>query len=355
MSTDPPSFDPRSWGGNRAPSEPSPAAAPHANQTPRVILAFTAILLAAALTWWLWPHAPIKTAAIAAPARQAAPHPVKRVAAVTSVLTRRTRVLRGEIDQQSFYTSAVAAGVDDRLISQIATAFTFDFDFVREIHPGDVFEVAVDETVDAQGNVVGVPKLLYVSLVTAAKSKELYLFRLSPQSEATWYDGDGRSTRRSLMRTPVDGAHVTSTFGMRNHPVLGYTRMHKGVDFGTPVGTPVYASGDGVVTAIGLHSGYGNYLRIEHSPTLSTAYGHLSGYPPGIAIGTHVHQGQVVALSGNTGISTGPHLHYEILIDGQQVDPLLYKVDAGVSLAGSALIAFRDARDRIDALRAKAL
>ncbi|HEY0303175.1 MAG TPA: M23 family metallopeptidase, partial [Rhizomicrobium sp.] len=268
---------------------------------------------------------------------------------------RRIRILRCEMNEQSFYTSAVAAGIDDRLIADIAAAFTFDFDFVREIHPGDVFEAAVAETLDVGGHAVGKPQLLYVSLVTAAKSRALYRFQIAPGAPPEWYDGDGRSTRRGLMRTPVDGARVTSTFGMRDHPVLGYTRMHKGVDFGTPVGTPVYASGDGVVDAIGPHTGYGNYLRIVHGPKLATAYGHLSGYPQGIAIGTRVHQGEVVAFSGNTGVSTGPHLHYEIIENGGQVDPLQYKTQVGVSLAGSALAEFRTERDRIDALRAQAM
>jgi murein DD-endopeptidase MepM/ murein hydrolase activator NlpD len=142
---------------------------------------------------------------------------------------------------------------------------------------------------------------------------------------------------------------------MRDHPVLGYTRMHKGVDFGVPVGTPVYASGDGVVDAIGQHAGYGFYLRIVHSRTLATAYGHLSAYPPEMKIGARVRQGQVVAYSGNTGISTGPHLHYEVLVDGAQVNPLDYKVESAEALSGEALSAFLAQRGRVDAARASAM
>ena len=248
------------------------------------------------------------------------------------------------MDQQSFYTSAVAAGIDDRLVPQITGALAFDFDFVREIHPGDVFEVAVEN-----GAGTAAPSLLYVSLVTADKSRALYRFG------GAWYDVRGSTTKRALMRTPVEGARVTSTFGMREHPVLGYTRMHKGVDFGVPVGTPVYASGDGTVEAVGLHDGYGFYLRIAHSGTLATAYGHLSAYPPDIKIGSHVRQGQVVAFSGNTGISTGPHLHYEILVNGQQVNPLEYKAEGGFALQGETLAAFVRVRDRIDMARAGAM
>lgn len=265
----------------------------------------------------------------------------------------RLRVFRGEMDQETFYTSAVSAGIDDRLIPEIAAAFAFDFDFVREVHPGDVFEAAVEEEINPQGDAIGPPRLRYVSLVTAVKSKALYRFQVSPDSPAGWYDADGRTTRRSLMRTPVEGARITSTFGMRDHPVLGFTRMHKGIDFGTPIGTPVYASGDGTIAILGPRGDYGFYLRIAHSSSLATAYGHLSGFAPGLSVGSRVRQGEVVAYSGNTGISTGPHLHYEVLVNGEQVNPLEYKVDEGPPLEGAALARFLKERDRIDELRSR--
>src|SRR6185295_7429913 len=155
-----------------------------------------------------------------------------------------------------------------------------------------------------------------------------------------------------LMKTPVDGARISSGFGMRFHPVLGYSRMHKGIDFAVPVGTPVMAAGTGVVKLAGHLGGYGNYLRIDMGNGWGTAYGHLSRYASGIHAGSHVHQGQVVAYSGNSGMSTGPHLHYEILQNGDQVNPLRVKVAQGRKLAGKMLRDFLVARLHTDAVLA---
>jgi murein DD-endopeptidase MepM/ murein hydrolase activator NlpD len=156
------------------------------------------------------------------------------------------------------------------------------------------------------------------------------------------------------MRTPVEGARISSTFGMRDHPVLGFTRQHKGTDFATPVGTPVFASGAGQITALGLHGDFGNYIKIQHSPTLSTAYAHLSQFGQGLAIGSMVSQGQQIGLTGNTGLTSGPHLHYEVLVDGQQVDSQSFQTEEGVALAGGDLAGFVKQRDRIDVERTRA-
>lgn len=265
------------------------------------------------------------------------------------------RVMRGEMDGDSFYTSAIAAGIDDQLVPEIASALAFDFDFAREIHKGDVFEIVVAATVNRQGNAVGKERLVFVQFATPAKSRALYRFAAKTGTDE-WFDGDGRSVRRALMRTPVEGARVSSYYGMRMHPVLGFMRMHKGIDFATPVGTPVYAAGDGTIAAEGTRSGYGLYLRIAHNATLATAYAHLSRFPDGLALGVQVHQGQVVAFTGNSGeLSTGPHLHYEVLVNGVQVDPLSIATAEGKSLAGPELPLFRAERDRIDELRQKSL
>jgi murein DD-endopeptidase MepM/ murein hydrolase activator NlpD len=262
------------------------------------------------------------------------------------------RVVRGEVDATSFYTSAVAAGVTDTLIPDFAAAFAFDFDFQREIEPGDIFEAAIEQKVDADGASVGAERLVYASLQTAEKSRALYRFQPPAEFKPAWYDANGVSTARSLMRTPVEGARISSSFGPRTHPVLGYTRVHKGTDFATPVGTQVFASGDGVVDFVGPHGGHGNYIRIRHSPTTSTAYAHLSGYWEGVGVGTAVKQGQPIARSGNTGLSSGPHLHYEVIVNGQAVDPMTYQTEGGRSLEGEGLLRFKAERDRIDGLRA---
>ena len=273
------------------------------------------------------------------------------VKAITIKTVMKTFDVRGEMDGNSFYSSAVTAGVPDYLIDDIANAFSFDFDFVREIHPGDTFEVVLEAPVNPDGKVAGTESVLFASLTTPTKSKAFYRFQAPDQANPQWFDSSGGTVQKSLMRTPVQGARVTSTFGMRMHPVLGYTRMHKGVDFGVPIGTPVYASGDGVVGYVGVHGGHGNYIRIDHTKTLSTAYAHLSAYGDGIVVGAQVHQGQQIALSGNTGLSSGPHLHYEIIVNGEQVDPLAYQATSGSVLTGDPLKAFLKERLRIDTAR----
>ncbi len=271
---------------------------------------------------------------------------------LASDLQVRIKVVRGEMDANSFYSSAVAAGVTDSLISDFANAFAFDFDFQREIKPGDIFEAAFEQSINGAGEAVGAERLVYASLQTQAKSRALYRFQPPGEAKAAWFDGNGSNVARSLMRTPVEGARITSSFGPRVHPVLGYTRIHKGTDFATPVGTTVYASGDGVVDFVGVHGGHGNYISIRHDPNLQTAYAHLSVYGQGVAVGTVVRQGQAIALSGNTGLSSGPHLHYEVIVKGEQVDPMSYETTSGRQLRDAALAAFRKERDRIDGLRA---
>jgi murein DD-endopeptidase MepM/ murein hydrolase activator NlpD len=275
------------------------------------------------------------------------------VVSLSNHLVPAVRVIRGEMDGDSFYTSAVAAGIDDRLVPDITSALAFEFDFAREIHKGDVFEIVVRGTINASGETIGPEKLVFVRLVTDQRSVALYRFAPSDRHEE-WFDAGGRDFRRGLMRTPVEGARVSSYYGMRMHPVLGFMRMHKGVDFATPVGTPVYAAGDGTITVVGVKHGYGLYLRIDHSSKLATAYAHLSRYPPATMLGAHVHQGDVVAYTGNTGeLSTGPHLHYEVLVNDVQVDPLGMPVEQGIALNGADLTAFENARDQIDTLRQK--
>jgi murein DD-endopeptidase MepM/ murein hydrolase activator NlpD len=262
------------------------------------------------------------------------------------------KVVRGEMDANSFYSSAVAAGVRDSLIDDFAAAFAFDFDFQREIKPGDIFEAAFERQIDGEGAVVGSERLVYVSLQTSAKSRALYAFQPPGDARPSWFDGNGVSVVRGLMRTPVEGARITSSFGLRVHPVLGYTRLHKGTDFAVPVGTAVYASGDGVVDFVGPHGGHGNFVRIRHKANLETAYAHLSRFAPGVVVGATVRQGQPIAFSGNTGLSSGPHLHYEVIVQGVQVDPMGFQTSQGRTLNGQALVAFRRERDRIDGLRA---
>jgi murein DD-endopeptidase MepM/ murein hydrolase activator NlpD len=233
-------------------------------------------------------------------------------------------------------------------------AFNFDFDLQQEVAPGDRFEVAFEQTVNAAGESLGAPQLLFASLMTAAKSRSLYRYK-SAEREVGWYDGNGASTVRSFMRTPVDGARITSRFGPRFHPVLRYTRLHGGTDFGAPVGTPIYAAADGVITSASPSACAGNMVIMKHDNGWVTRYFHLSRYADGLVAGKRVTQGVTIGQVGNTGTcTTGPHLHYEVHIDGQKVDPLSIKTEAGrKGLEGAERAAFLQQRDLVDVARAK--
>jgi murein DD-endopeptidase MepM/ murein hydrolase activator NlpD len=269
-------------------------------------------------------------------------------------LEARIQVIRGEMDSESFYSSAVAAGVIDSLISDFANAFSYDFDMQREVAPGDVFEAAFEQAYNPSGRPVGVPRLLYVSLSTPKKSRALYRFTPPGETEPGWFDGNGSSTVRALMRTPVDSARISSQFGMRTHPILGYQKLHRGTDFAAPIGTPIYASGNATVEWAAMKGANGNLTILRHENGWQTYYLHQNMFMPGVTAGARVNQGQKIGEIGTTGRSTGPHLHYEVHIAGQPVDPLSIETGTtGKTLDGAALEAFRAERDRVDARRAQ--
>lgn len=273
---------------------------------------------------------------------------------VAAELSKQIKVVSGELDADSFYSSAVSAGVIDTLIPEFVNAFSFDFNLASEVSPGDTFEVAYEQTVNAKGEPLGQPQLLYASLTTATKSRTLYRFT-PPGQPVGWFDGNGASTVRSFMRTPVDGARITSKFGLRFHPVLHYTRMHGGTDFGAPVGTPIYAAAGGVVTSAAPSKCAGNMVSMRHDNGWETRYFHLSQYADGLTAGKRVDQGYTIGLVGNTGTcTTGPHLHYEVHINGEKVDPQSIKTDSGrKALESTVLAAFKQQRDRVDVARAR--
>jgi murein DD-endopeptidase MepM/ murein hydrolase activator NlpD len=226
-------------------------------------------------------------------------------------------------------------------------AFSYDVDFQREIHPGDTFSALYERVHDEFGNATGVGRLLYGEMVLSGVRLRLYRFT-TPDGETGFFNAVGENIRKPLLRTPIDGARLTSNFGMRFHPILGYSRMHRGVDFGAPIGTPVYAAGDGVVTRAGRASGYGNYIEIDHNQEYATAYGHLSEFARGLHEGARVRQGDVIGYVGMTGMATGPHLHYEVHDYGVQIDPLSVRMPALTQLAGSQLKAFQNTRSAVD-------
>ncbi len=271
---------------------------------------------------------------------------------LSAKLTRRLTFVRGELDGESFYSSAVAAGVRDVLVGAFANAFRYDFDMQREVSAGDVFEAGFEERVNADGEPVGPAMLVYASLATPAKTRALYRYRLPGAPVAEWFDSSGRSSRRALMRTPIEAARISSGFGMRGHPILGFRKMHRGTDFAAPTGTPIFAAGDATVSIAGMKGANGNFVRLHHANGWETLYLHMNRIMPAILPGTHIAQGTQIGEVGTTGRSTGPHLHYEVHIDGAPVDPLSIETAGGQAIPAAQMAAFHKARDAIDARRA---
>ncbi|CAN7581656.1 peptidoglycan DD-metalloendopeptidase family protein [Phenylobacterium sp. LjRoot225] len=252
----------------------------------------------------------------------------------------------GEIEG-SLYETAEKLGATPTITAQVVKLFAHKLDFQRDIQPGDDFKLVFDRTVTESGKTIEVGDLQYAEL----HGVKFYRFE-RPHGDAEYFDQSGKNIKGFLLRTPVDGARVTSAFGMRRHPVLGYTRAHQGIDFGAGQGAPILAAGDGVVVEAGRKGGYGNWLRIRHAGVWDTGYGHISRFAPGMRPGVRVRQGQVVAYVGATGLATGPHLHYEIFRRGQRVNPLSAKVPQGTVLAGRELKRFKAEKARIDGLLA---
>ncbi|CAN7224643.1 M23 family metallopeptidase [Phenylobacterium sp. LjRoot219] len=257
-----------------------------------------------------------------------------------------TVAANGEIEG-SLYESATKLGATPAITAQVVKLFAHKLDFQRDIQPGDDFKLVFDRRITESGKTVEVGDLRYAEL----HGVKFYRFERG-RGEAEYFDENGKNIKGFLLRTPVDGARITSKFGLRRHPVLGYTRAHQGIDFGAGTGTPILAAGDGVVVESGRKGGYGNWLRISHSGGWDTGYGHISRYARGVRKGMRVRQGQVVAYVGSTGLATGPHLHYEIFQRNKRVNPQSAKVPQGTVLAGRELKAFKAEKAHIDGLLA---
>jgi len=254
----------------------------------------------------------------------------------------------GATVDSSLYAAAVQAGIPTDVVVDMIHVFSYKVDFQRDLHPGDSFEVLYDYYFTEDGQPAKQGPIAFASIRLKDRTVTLYRYQSDPNEAAEYFDAQGQSVKGFLMKTPVDGARITSGFGMRFHPVLGFSRMHKGIDFGVPIGTPVMAAGAGTVQLEGRMGGYGNFLKVNHGNGYATGYGHLSRFAPGIHPGSRVRQGQIIAYSGNTGVSTGPHLHYEIFQGGGQVNPLKVKVAMGRKLGGKDLHKFLDSRIHTD-------
>jgi murein DD-endopeptidase MepM/ murein hydrolase activator NlpD len=247
----------------------------------------------------------------------------------------------------ALYQTALENQVPEPMIRDLIQMYAYDIDFQARVRQGDQFEVFYG--LDDENDPKSASEVLFASITVRGQLKKLYRYR-SPDGTVAYFDEAGKSGKKFLMRKPMDGGVLRSGFGGRKHPILGYYRMHAGVDWANPTGTPIYASGNGVVEEAQWKGGYGRWLLIGHSNGYATGYGHLSGYAKGIEKGTKVKQGQIVAYVGSTGLSTGPHLHYEVHINGVAVDPLRVKLPRGKELDGTLLADFRRERERIDTL-----
>jgi murein DD-endopeptidase MepM/ murein hydrolase activator NlpD len=253
---------------------------------------------------------------------------------------------------QSIYETALRNQIPRPIIEDLIRIYSYDVDFQRKVQPGDSFEVLYageDETpvADSRNDV------LFAALTVGGDTKKFYRFQSPDDGLVDYYDEGGKSAKKFLVRKPVLAGIMRSGFGLRRHPILGYTKMHTGVDWSAQSGTPIYASGNGTVEKVGWESGYGKYIRIRHNNGYETAYGHMSAYARGIDEGKRVRQGQVIGFVGSTGLSTGSHVHYEILVNGRFVDPMRIKLPRGRVLEGGMLAGFEQERERLDGIMAR--
>jgi murein DD-endopeptidase MepM/ murein hydrolase activator NlpD len=249
---------------------------------------------------------------------------------------------------QSIYETALRNKVPPSVIEDMVRIYSYDVDFQRKVQPGDSFDVFFAGE-DEGATITEKTEVLFASLTVGGETKKYYKFQTPDDSVVDYYDETGKSAKKFLVRKPVNNAIMRSGFGSRRHPILGYTKMHTGVDWATPYGTPIFASGNGVVEVAGWEGGYGKFVKLKHNNGYETAYGHMSAFAKGLEPGKRVRQGQVIGFVGSTGASTGAHVHYEILVNGRFVDPMRVKLPRGRSLEGPLMAGFEKERDRLDA------
>ena len=258
----------------------------------------------------------------------------------------RKEVVVKNVIKNNLYSSAVDSGIEPNIIVEFARIFGFEVDFQRDIRKGDWFEILYEKFEDDNNKVRDTGKIIYASMYVNGEEINLYNFNFKNDEE--YYDIKGKSITKSLMKTPINGARLSSSFGMRKHPILGYNKMHRGTDFAAPSGTPIMASGSGTITRARWCGGGGNCVKIKHNSTYETIYAHMKAFAKGIREGKKVRQGQIIGYVGSTGLSTGPHLHYEVLVNGKKVNSQKLKLPSGKILKGDARKQFELDRIKID-------
>ena len=248
--------------------------------------------------------------------------------------------------KNNLYSAAIDSDIEPNIIIEFARIYGFEIDFQRDIRKGDTFEIYYEKFIDDNGLVKDTGKILYASMFV--NNKEINLYNFKYKNESGYYDLNGRSIVKSLMKTPINGARLSSSFGNRKHPILGYTKLHTGTDFAAPSGTPIMASGSGTVIRSRWCGGGGNCVKIKHNSTYETIYAHMKSFARGIREGKKVKQGQVIGYVGSTGMSTGPHLHYEVVVNGKKVNSQRLKLPSAKRLDKTARKDFEIERIKID-------
>ncbi|MDA1284618.1 MAG: peptidoglycan DD-metalloendopeptidase family protein [Proteobacteria bacterium] len=248
--------------------------------------------------------------------------------------------------ENSLYSAMKDLGLSEIVIEEMIRIFSFDIDFQRDIYKNDRFEILFTKFINNKGKTIRINDPIYLKLYSKGTPLTYYLFNNSDYSE--YFDEKGKGMTKGLMKTPINGSKLSSGFGMRKHPISGYDKLHKGVDFAAPSGTPIFAAGNGVIEFIGNNGGYGKYIRIRHDSTYKTAYAHMKSFKKNLYKGARIKQGDVIGYVGTTGNSTGPHLHYEIIKSGNQINPQKLKLPSGRNLNENELLKFNEVKNDIE-------
>ena len=268
---------------------------------------------------------------------------------VTKNFTKKT-VYKETVIQDSLYSSAINLGIKPNVIVEFARLYGFQVDFQRDVWKNDSFQIIYEEFTDENNKIVDTGDIIFANLNLQNNDLQLYRYEYE-RNKVDFFDENGQSIKKTLMKTPINGARLSSSYGKRKHPILGYTKMHTGTDFAAPTGTPIMASGDGKVTKAGWCGGGGNCVKIKHNSKYQTVYAHMSKFARGIKKGVRVKQGQIIGYVGSTGMSTGPHLHYEVIENGKKVNSQKLKLPSGKILKGNERKMFEIDKIKIDVLK----
>ena len=260
-------------------------------------------------------------------------------------------VYKENIILQSLYKSAIDQTIPANIIVSFASIYGFQVDFQRDIRKQDKFQIMYELYLNDKNEIVETGEILFANLKLSGQDNNLYYFDLD--GSEGHYDNNGKSVKKALMKTPINGARLSSPFGMRKHPIDGFNKMHRGTDFAAPMGTPIMASGDGIIKKAGWCGGGGNCVKIKHNSTYQTVYAHMSKFARGIKVGVRVKQGQTIGYVGSTGKSTGPHLHYEVIVNGKKVNSQKLKLPSGKILKGNERKLFETSKIKLNVLKSE--